>query len=316
MTLTPNAHELAIKQLFYGTMLRFVGFCVLTIGLPLGTAAIAHWAFHVPTATLVGLAITLWLAVVLITGAVIARWYYRRCGRTLLPMAGLASLGTTTQRVAHDMHGPLASLKAGLRQLHATIPADSPGATTLSLLQRSADRLERVTHDLLDTAQGGEALVVCDVRETLGHLVAEYQAQQMMSQVVFVQEYSREPVLVRGQMRRLERVCANLIKNALEAMQFTGTLTVRTHATEHGWRIEVTDTGPGISGERRAELLAGAACSDKSGGHGIGLQLVHEVLQAHQTRLEIDAVLGQGATFAFTLPAAQSGQLLSLQRRA
>lgn len=316
MTHSTTAHDLAIKRLFYGAMLRFLGLCTLTASLPLGIVLVTHWTIQIPTSALVGLAMTLWLMVVLITGAVVARWYYRCCSHTLLPMAGLATLGTTTQRVAHDMQGPLASLKAGLRQLHATLPADGPVATPLSLLQRSADRLERVAHDLLDASHGGEELVVCDVREILGHLVAEYQAQQVMAQVVFVQEHAHEPVLVRGQANRIERVCANLIKNALEAMQFVGTLTVRTHVTALGWRMEVSDTGPGISHERQAELLAGAARSDKSGGHGIGLQLVHEVLQAHQTHLEIDSVLGQGATFAFTLPAAQPGQLLSLQRRA
>jgi two-component system nitrogen regulation sensor histidine kinase NtrY len=106
-----------------------------------------------------------------------------------------------------------------------------------------------------------------------------------------------DPVLLR-------RALENLILNSLDAMPAGGTLTVRTAHRPGAVRLEVTDTGEGLSPEECSRLFT-PYYTTKRHGTGLGLAIVQSVVSDHSGRIEVESAPGAGATFRIELPMEQ-----------
>ena len=102
----------------------------------------------------------------------------------------------------------------------------------------------------------------------------------------------------------LRRALENLILNSLDAMPAGGTLTVRTSQRNGAVRLEVTDTGEGLTPEECARLFT-PYYTTKRHGTGLGLAIVQSVVSDHGGRIEVESAPGAGATFRIELPMEQ-----------
>jgi nitrogen fixation/metabolism regulation signal transduction histidine kinase len=102
----------------------------------------------------------------------------------------------------------------------------------------------------------------------------------------------------------LRRALENLILNSLDAMPAGGTLTVRTAQRLGAVRLEVTDTGEGLTPEECARLFT-PYYTTKRHGTGLGLAIVQSVVSDHYGRIEVESAPGAGATFRIELPVEQ-----------
>jgi signal transduction histidine kinase len=98
----------------------------------------------------------------------------------------------------------------------------------------------------------------------------------------------------------MTRVLRNLILNAIDAMPQGGTLTVRTSALEGGVRLEVSDTGQGLTPEESSRLFT-PYYTTKAHGTGLGLAIVQSVVSDHHGRISVESAPGKGATFRIEL---------------
>ncbi|MGH8759961.1 MAG: ATP-binding protein, partial [Burkholderiales bacterium] len=114
--------------------------------------------------------------------------------------------------------------------------------------------------------------------------------------------------------QQLKQVLLNLLLNALEAMgDLGGRLLVRTRRLAKpgdGWmQIEVRDTGPGIAPADLDHIFdpfyTTKHQSDEREGTGLGLTIVHQIVQEHHGYIEVESQLGSGTTFFINLPMVQ-----------
>lgn len=99
----------------------------------------------------------------------------------------------------------------------------------------------------------------------------------------------------------LHRALSNLVLNALDAMPEGGTIAVRTSATPEHVRIEVSDTGSGLTREE-CERLFTPYYTTKRHGTGLGLAIVQSVVSDHGGSITVDSTPGKGTTFRIDLP--------------
>lgn len=99
----------------------------------------------------------------------------------------------------------------------------------------------------------------------------------------------------------LRRALANLVLNAIDAMPGGGTLTLRTRAGNENIRIEVSDTGSGLSKEECDRLFT-PYYTTKEHGTGLGLAIVQSVVSDHRGRITVHSAPRQGTTFVIELP--------------
>ena len=105
---------------------------------------------------------------------------------------------------------------------------------------------------------------------------------------------------VQADPEQMIRVLRNLILNAIDAMPEGGTLTVRTSALEGGVRLEVSDTGQGLTPEECSRLFT-PYYTTKTHGTGLGLAIVQSVVSDHHGRILVESAPGKGTTFRIEL---------------
>lgn len=105
----------------------------------------------------------------------------------------------------------------------------------------------------------------------------------------------------------LHKAFQNLVLNALDAMPAGGTLTLRTFEHERNIRIEVLDTGKGLTAEECARLFT-PYYTTKQQGTGLGLAIVQSVVSDHHGTITVTSDEGRGTSFKIELPQRQAGQ--------
>jgi signal transduction histidine kinase len=118
---------------------------------------------------------------------------------------------------------------------------------------------------------------------------------------MILQELAEYPPGIRADASLLKQVFLNLIKNADEACDPGGKLTIKTEIASSWLRIRFSDNGPGIPPDDLDRIFE-PFYTTKSGGMGMGLSICRRIIQAHGGRLEAKNRVPQGTEFIILLP--------------
>lgn len=176
-------------------------------------------------------------------------------------------------------------------------------------------RLKRLLDDLDRLAAAERPGLLLEKRRVDLAAVAASQARQMGASFAergVSLESELAPAEIAGDRDRVAQVVANLLSNALRYTEAGGRARLCV-ATEDGAAIlEISDTGIGIDPEDLQHIFKRFWRADKSrsratGGAGIGLAIVRELVIAHEGRIDVDSAPGRGSRFRVTFPLATAG---------
>ncbi|HJP66748.1 MAG TPA: HAMP domain-containing sensor histidine kinase, partial [Actinomycetota bacterium] len=210
-----------------------------------------------------------------------------------------------TSDVSHELRTPVTALvnEASLLREHLDrIPEDA--RRPAELLVHDVARLRRLVEDLMEISRldSGAAAVRVEPVDLPVLVNGIIRARGWDSGV----EVSVDPVVIQTDRRRLERILANLIANAVE--HGTAGVMVRTRGDGDDLRIDVSDRGPGIRPEDRGHLFDRfykADPSRSSRGSGLGLAIAQENAHLLGGGIDVTSEPGAGATFSLRLPVTQ-----------
>ena len=209
--------------------------------------------------------------------------------------------------LAHELRTPVNAL---LSRLEAAQDGILVGPDNLGAMHDEALRLTRLLDDLARLADAERPGLLLDKRPVDLAAVARRVADSFAprfddSRVALVVE--AEPVEVLGDEDRLEQIATNLVANA---WRYTDTGEVRLRVAREGDDavLEVSDTGTGIAPDDLRHIFTRFWRGDRSrsratGGAGIGLAIVRELVRAHDGLIDVESTPGHGSTFRVALPA-------------
>jgi signal transduction histidine kinase len=138
----------------------------------------------------------------------------------------------------------------------------------------------------------------------LNRLVAEtlrlFEGQLEQAHIAAILDLARDLRAVPADAEQMARALRNLILNAIDAMPKGGTLTIRTSALDGRTRLEVSDTGQGLTPEE-CERLFTPYYTTKTHGTGLGLAIVQSVVSDHGGHISVESEPGKGARFRIDL---------------
>jgi two-component system NtrC family sensor kinase len=143
-------------------------------------------------------------------------------------------------------------------------------------------------------------LQTVSLAELISGVVKVYQQQLQKSKIECRTEFAGVEAIA-ADPDLLHRALSNLVLNAIDAMPDGGTLTLRTSRTQDSARLEVSDTGAGLSSEECSRLFTPYYTS-KLHGTGLGLAVVQSIVSDHGGRISVNSQPGQGSTFIIELP--------------
>jgi two-component system, OmpR family, sensor histidine kinase BaeS len=216
--------------------------------------------------------------------------------------------------LAHELRTPVQGILARVEAAQDGVLDDD--AANLAAMHDEALRLARLLDDLSALAEAERPGLLLqtepvDLAALAGTQAAAFAAAFSDKGIELTSSLS--PAVVDGEPKRLEQIVVNLLSNALRYTDAGGavTVTVRTEevaaAEDDAAVLEVTDTGIGIAAEDVPRVFTRFWRGEKSrsrdtGGAGIGLSIVRELVHAHGGEVTVESAPGEGSVFRVTLP--------------
>lgn len=223
----------------------------------------------------------------------------------LVQSAKLASLGVLAGGIAHEIRNPL-GVSSAAAQLILEYPDDAElRYECAEKIYSGIHQASHIIEGLLRFARPSEGRFELTrindvVEETLG-LIAK---QMSLQQIKIRKDLAPNLPQVLADKKLLEQVFLNLILNAANAMHQGGNLTILTKSDYTGSiKIIFTDTGCGIPEENLDKIFDPFFTTMPVGmGTGLGLSISYGIIKQHNGFIDVESVVGKGATFTVTLP--------------
>jgi two-component system sensor histidine kinase BaeS len=209
--------------------------------------------------------------------------------------------------IAHELRTPLTILRGNCEAMVDGVEEPTPGR--LASLHDEVLRLERLVTDL-ETLSASEAAFVdldlasIDVADVARETVSLLSGQAADAGVSLTTELT--PAVVDGDRARLAQIFENLITNALKFTPARGEIAVRVARADGQAVIEIRDSGRGIPAGELPHVFErfwrGSDTTD-TGGRGIGLAVVDELVRAHGGQISVSSEPGRGSVFTVRIPA-------------
>jgi signal transduction histidine kinase len=213
-----------------------------------------------------------------------------------------ATLGELATGLAHEIRNPLAGIAGVIEIVGRDLPATSPARAVVKDVRLEISRISRTLTDLLETARPRRPEVRrSNLNTTVEHAVM-LARQQVLSRPIKI-ELQKAPDLpeVEHDSDQVHQVLLNLLLNAVQAIEKTGTVNVEIGERDGFASVVVSDTGRGIAPQNLPNIFR-PFYTTKGDGTGLGLSLAHRIVEDHHGRIEVSSVLGKGSTFTVLLP--------------
>jgi signal transduction histidine kinase len=231
-----------------------------------------------------------------------------RAQEVVLRSRRLAGLGVLGAGVAHEINNPLATALGYIQLVKHDKALVEGHAAALVEAEKAALRIRGIVHDLLKLAESQTQPLrgVVEPNEVVERALAMTRGSLEERGVELRAELGPGIPAVAGEKEQLTEVLLHLIRNASNAMDGPGALTVRTSGTASQFAtIEVADNGRGIPKELVDRVFDPFFTTKEDWeGRGLGLSVAHKIVADHGGRLDIASEVGKGTTVTITLPAA------------
>ncbi len=229
--------------------------------------------------------------------------YMRRADR-------LASLGTLTAGLAHEIRNPLVAIKTFTQLLPERLNDEEFLNKFLGIASGEVDRIALLINELLEFAKPSEPkLELENITTILDGMILLISTEAKKKQINVIKNYALDLPPVQIDREQIKQVFLNILLNAIEATPEDGSITVKTRSFmkpggEPYIQIEFTDTGCGIPPEKLEEIF-NPFFTTKSAGSGLGLSISHQIVEDHKGYIHVESELTKGSSFFINLPLPQ-----------
>ncbi len=226
----------------------------------------------------------------------------------LIHIERITSLGKLSSSVAHEINNPLSGILTysklvakQLTKLEAPDQLKDSMLKYLKVIENESKRCGDIVKGLLDfSRKDQDNFVPCHLHKILKetyHLMAH---QMRIAGVHFYTDFAAESDLIYCNDNQVKQVCVALLVNALEAVTVNGEILIKTSNTDEDHiKIDISDNGVGIAAEDISRIFQPFySAKQNASGIGLGLAIVHGIVQSHSGKIEVVSEPGKGTTMS------------------
>jgi signal transduction histidine kinase len=219
----------------------------------------------------------------------------------------LASLGILSAGIAHEIRNPLAAIKIRLLGPKRALVRSPSEQEDLAVIDEEIRRLDRILTSFLQFARPEDPNMQSIVISALFQSVRNLLGPQLEQNGIELQVDCAETGLINGDSQQMQQVFVNLVLNAAESIEGSGSVTLRCRPIAGApplMLLQVVDTGKGIPPEVQKRLFD-PFFTTKENGTGLGLAIAARIVEKHGGLLTYQTELEHGTTFTVELPCGQ-----------
>ncbi|MDT8401090.1 MAG: ATP-binding protein [Bacteroidales bacterium] len=230
----------------------------------------------------------------------------------LIHVERIASLGKLSSSVAHEINNPLSGILVYTKLVQRFLnnadyyhPKKDAILKHLRFIESETKRCGEIVKGLLDFSRKDqdnfEIKKLHDIMEATCNLITH---SAEIANIKLVKDFRADEDLVFCSPNQLKQACLAILVNASEAIRENGEIIVRTRIKDDDKiRIEISDNGMGITAENLPHIFEPFYTTKRdTSGLGLGLSIVHGIIQNHKGKVEVDSEVGKGTTISIILP--------------
>jgi nitrogen fixation/metabolism regulation signal transduction histidine kinase len=224
----------------------------------------------------------------------------------------LAAIGKMAAHITHEIRNPLSSMQLNVELLEETLGgatnapewASAEAKRLLTAIVREVGRLADVSEEYLRVARlPSPRPALVDLGALVNDVGAFARPELERARVTLDLKLPGTPVMVPVDEAQVRQALVNLVRNAREAMEDGGRLTLALSSSERAAVLDVVDEGPGIPEDVRARIFD-PFFTTKATGTGLGLPLTKQIVEAHGGTIACEAAEPHGTRFRLIFPQA------------
>jgi signal transduction histidine kinase len=228
--------------------------------------------------------------------------------KNLIQSEKMASLGTLTAGVAHEINNPLNFIQGGVYGLEAYLIEtnhDKNENVTLFIdgIKTGIERVSAIVNGLNQFSRDTKFnMELCNIHSIIDNCFIILH-DSMKDRINVVKDYTSDPFVLKGNTGKLHQVFLNTLTNASQAINEHGEITVTTRIESANLIIKITDTGTGISSENIPKVIEPFFTTKEPGkGTGLGLSISYSIIREHNGELYFESEPGEGTTVIIKFP--------------
>lgn len=223
----------------------------------------------------------------------------------LIQSEKMAAIGQLAAGIAHEIRNPLGIITNALFDLGEIIESDDPEVREdLRIAKEEMRRVQEIINNLLEFSRESRAEIEPVDINDIARRTLQLMGKSLQSANIRVATEFAELLPCEANQNAMRQVILNLITNAVQAMPDGGELALRTSVVAGDRvRLEVSDTGVGIPPEHLKDIFNPFFTTKAPGqGTGLGLSVVHSVVDRYGGDIQVRSRVGSGTTFSLELP--------------
>jgi two-component system NtrC family sensor kinase len=230
----------------------------------------------------------------------------------LIHVERIASLGKLSSSVAHEINNPLSGVltytklvQKQLSKLDLYEGDKTPMLKYLKVIEEETKRCGDIVKGLLDfTSKDQQDFKNSHLHKVLRDAYTLMDHQMKMTNISFFTDFSASRDFIHCSENQIKQACVAILMNASEAVLENGEILIKTsNPDEDSVKLEIRDNGVGIHPNDIKHIFEPFfSAKEKVNGIGLGLAIVHGIVQSHKGKIEVDSELGAGTTMAISFP--------------
>lgn len=214
----------------------------------------------------------------------------------------LAVMGNMAAYIAHEIRNPLVTIGGFARSILRTFNKDEKIEKDVGVIVEEVNRLEKILANIMDFSRPVESVkLVSQINEILENTCSLMEPYLNSGHIQLKKVFGSNIPKIVVDTAQLKQVFLNIIKNAVESMNRGGKLTIETLKESDYVKINIMDTGEGMTAEILQNIFV-PFFTTKVDGTGVGLAVSQKIIDDHGGHIEVKSELQSGTTFSIYLP--------------